>query len=466
MVGRFVHHQNVRFLHHQLTEQHTAFFAAGEHFRRLFDVVLAEQQSAQDAAHRLFVIAFLFPLAHPLKYRQIVFEFIFVILGIVANLRVLGPFNGTVIRHQVADQGFQHCGFTHAVGTQNSDLLPHFQQQVEVFKQRAVVKAFCQRFHFQSVTEQLLILLKANERVLTAGRFHFVQLNFVNLTGARGRLARFRGVGAKAAHERLQVGNLRFFLGVIRQQTFARLGRRGHIFIVVARVNAQLAVIQIRHVGTNHVQEVTVVRNDDHGAVAIVEGLLQPADGIDVQVVRRFIKQQDIRVGEQRLRQQHAQLPAGSHFAHRAVMLFNRDTDAEQQFAGARFGGVAVHLAVQHFKVSHLVTVFFAHLRQGVDAIALLLHFPQLAVAHNDRIQHAELFKRKLILAQLTDTLIRVEGDVAQRRLKIAAEDLHKGGLAATVGANQAVTIAAAKFDGNIFEQRLTAELHGDVAGY
>ena len=87
-------------------------------------------------------------------------------------------------------------------------------------------------------------------------------------------------------------------------------------------------------------------------------------------------------------------------------------------------------------------------------------------MAHNDRIQHAELFKRKLILAQLTDTLIRVEGDVAQRRLKIAAEDLHKGGLAATVGANQAVTIAAAKFDGNIFEQRLTAELHGDVAGY
>ena len=154
-----------------------------------------------------------------------------------------------------------------------------------------------------------------------------------------------------------------------------------------------------------------------------LRGLLQPADGVDVQVVRRFIKQQNVRVREQRLRQQHAQLPAGSDFAHRAVMLFNRDADAEQQFAGARFSGVAVHLAVQHFQVSHFVAIFFAHLRQGVDTIALLLHFPQLAVAHNDRIQHAELFKRKLILTQLTDTLVRIEGG----RCPASAQDRRRG---------------------------------------
>ncbi|MNC39243.1 hypothetical protein D3C75_878920 [compost metagenome] len=94
----------------------------------------------------------------------------------------------------------------------------------------------------------------------------------------------------------MQVSNLRFFLGVIRQQTFTNLCCRRHVFIVVAWINAQFAVVQVRHVRTNHVQEVTVVRNDDHGAVTFVENRFQPTNGVDVEVVRRFIEQQDIRV--------------------------------------------------------------------------------------------------------------------------------------------------------------------------
>ncbi len=207
------------------------------------------------------------------------------------------------------------------------------------------------------------------------------------------------------------------------------------------------------------------MRDDDHGAVTLVQHLLQPANGIDIQVVGRFIEQENVRIGEQRLGQQHTQLPAGSHFAHRAVMLLYRNTDAEQQLTRTRLGGVAVHLAVQHFEIGHFIAVLFAHLGQAVDAIALLLHFPQFAVTHDHRVEHAELFKGELILTQLTDTLVRVEGDVTQRRLKVAAEDLHKGGFSATVRPNQAVTIAAAKLDGDIFKQRLTAKLHGDVAG-
>jgi hypothetical protein len=37
-------------------------------------------------------------------------------------------------------------------------------------------------FHLPGVTEQLLVLLEADERVLTAGGFTSFQLDFVNLT--------------------------------------------------------------------------------------------------------------------------------------------------------------------------------------------------------------------------------------------------------------------------------------------
>ena len=217
--------------------------------------------------------------------------------------------------------------------------------------------------------------------------------------------------------------------------------------------------------GTNHVKEVTVVRNDNHGAITLVQHLLQPANGIDVQVVGRFVEQENVRVGKQRLRQQHTQLPAGCNFAHRAVVLLYWNTHAKQQFTGASFRRVTVHFAVFHFQIGYFIAIFFAHFRQSIDAVALLLHFPQLFMPHDHRIQHGVLFKGKLILTQFTNALIWIDRNVAQRRLKVAAEDLHKGGFTTTVGANQAVTVAAAKFDGNVFKQRLTAELHGDVTG-
>ncbi len=409
VVGRFIHNQDIRFLHHQFTEQHASFFTTGEHFRRFLDIVLAEQQTTKEATYYLLIIAFLFPLTHPFENSQIVFELVFMILGVVTDLGVFRPLNGTVVRLQIANQRFQHGGFTHAVGTNNGNLLPYFQQQVEVFKQRTFIKTFRQRFDFQRVTEQFLILFEADERVLTAGRFHFVELNLINLTRTRSRLSRFRCVGAKAADEGLQIGNLCFLLGVIGQQTFTRLGCRRHVFVVVTRINTQFAVVQIRHVRTDHVQEVTVVRNDDHGAVTLVQRLLQPADSVDIQVVRWFVEQQNVRVREQRLRQKHTQLPAGRDFAHRAVMLFYRNAYAQQQFTRTRFRRVAVHFAILNFEVSHFIAVFFAHLGQAVDTVAFLLHFPQFSMTHNNGVKHGELFKGELILTQLTDALVRIE---------------------------------------------------------
>ena len=73
------------------------------------------------------------------------------------------------------------------------------------------------------------------------------------------------------------------------------------------------------------------------------------------------------------------------------------------------------------------------------------------------------ILEGKLVLAQFAHALVGIEHDVAGGRLQIAAEDFHEGGLAAAVGADQAVAVAIAEFDGNVFEQRLGAELHGNI---
>src|SRR5690606_31734105 len=178
-----------------------------------------------------------------------------------------------------------------------------------------------------------------------------VDLDLLNLLGAAGSLLGLGGVGREARYELLQFGNLGFLLGVLALLAFTRLGAGDHKVVVGARVNLDIAVVDIGHVGTHGVQEVTIVRNNDHRALHVIDDVFQPTNGVDVQVVGRFVEQQDVRIGEQRLRQQHPQFPAGCHFAHRAVVQFTGNTGTQQQFAGTGFSGVAVQFSEFAFQL-------------------------------------------------------------------------------------------------------------------
>ena len=56
------------------------------------------------------------------------------------------------------------------------------------------------------------------------------------------------------------------------------------------------------------VQEITVVAYDDNGVVKVDQKLFKPDDGIEIQMVRRLVKKQNVGVAEQSLRKQHLNL--------------------------------------------------------------------------------------------------------------------------------------------------------------
>ena len=207
------------------------------------------------------------------------------------------------------------------------------------------------------------------------------------------------------------------------------------------------------------------MRDDDHGAVARVEHFLEPADGVDVEVVGRFVEQQDVGIGKQRLGEQHAQFPTGGDGTHRAAVLFSRNARAEQQFAGTRLGGVTVKFGEARFEIGGAHVIFFAGVGVGIDGIAVDHGLPHISVAHEHHVEHAHLFKTKLVLAQFAQTFVLVEHDVAATRIEVAAQNFHEGRLAAAVRTDQAVAVAIAEFDRDVFKKRLGAELHGDISG-
>jgi hypothetical protein len=86
-------------------------------------------------------------------------------------------------------------------------------------------------------------------------------------------------------------------------------------------------------------------------------------------------------------------------------------------------------------------------------------------MAHHHHVEDANVLKSELILAQATKALVLVAYHGTRTGLQFATEDFHEGRFAATVGADEPIAIAVAEFDRYVFEQRLRAELHGDVGG-
>ena len=67
------------------------------------------------------------------------------------------------------------------------------------------------------------------------------------------------------------------------------------------------------------------MRDRDHHPVVGIQKSLQPVDRIQVQVVRRLIQQQRLRMPEQGLRQQYPDFLSALQFAHLAGMRFVRN---------------------------------------------------------------------------------------------------------------------------------------------
>ena len=213
------------------------------------------------------------------------------------------------------------------------------------------------------------------------------------------------------------------------------------------------------------IQEVPIVADDHHGRVIVVERAFEPADGIDIQIVGRFIQQQHVRSREQRLRQQHAQLEAGGHFAHRPVVPRFVNTGVGEDAAGPGLGIVAAVFGEHPFEFGGLHVVVVGGIGIGVDAVALLHRRPQLRVAAHDHVEHALILVAELILIQFAEPHSGLQHDIAGAGLEIASQHLHERGFAGTVGADEPVAIAVGELDRDLLEERLGAELNGDVGG-
>ena len=130
----------------------------------------------------------------------------------------------------------------------------------------------------------------------------FRQLDFFDLVERLHTALHLRGLGGvrgKPVDEPLLLGQHRLLPG-IRGLTIGLTNRLlAFVVFVVAGVDGDLAVVDFGNPGDDAVHELAVVGGHEQGGRQALEETLEPDDRFDVEVVGRFVHQQDVWPAEQ-----------------------------------------------------------------------------------------------------------------------------------------------------------------------
>jgi hypothetical protein len=144
---------------------------------------------------------------------------------------------------------------------------------------------------------------------------------------------------------------------------------------VVAAVARQLAILEVQRHGGHRVEKLAVVTDHDHRAFVALEPAFQPDQRIEIEVVGRFVEQQEIGRTHQRACQLQAHPPAAGEAVDRIVQFGGLETEAEDQRLGARLRIVRAGVVQGHVGVGQAfaVAVGFgqAHFRLGGEQRAV-----------------------------------------------------------------------------------------------
>jgi hypothetical protein len=200
------------------------------------------------------------------------------------------------------------------------------------------------------------------------------------------------GVRTGTGDELLDVLDLVLLLGVRLHLVRLVLRLRAHVRRVVAAVVHELLVVrQVHDVGADRVHEVGRVRREDENVVVRREVRLEPHDGLEVQVVRRLVEQQQVRLDEEGTRKRHAHAPATGQVLGRLV--HHRLGEAETVQNGTGLGLERRRVELLELLVLELEAHLVDLVGDGHD-LDLLFETRHLLLGRLDAVLEAVLLRR------------------------------------------------------------------------
>ncbi len=229
-----------------------------------------------------------------------------------------------------------------------------------------------------------------------------------------------------------------------------------------------MPAIEFQDPARNVVQEIAVVRHGDHRARVFLEKPLQPGNRFGVEVIRRFVEQQHVRLRQQQPAQRDAAALAARQLGDvripgRQAQRVRRDLEFAVQFPAASgvdrvlqfalFLEQRIHLLVIHrFRESH------------ADVVEAVQQCLDVGDAFLDVAPNVFACIQFRFLRQVTDVNARLRPGFTVELLVDARHDAQQGRLAGAVQAQHADLGAGEEAQGDVFDDQSLRRHHlGDA---
>ena len=202
--------------------------------------------------------------------------------------------------------------------------------------------------------------------------------------------------------------------------------------------------------------------NKDQGSAKVFQELFQPLDGFHVQVVSGLVQQQDVRVLYQSTGQQYAPLHAAGKAGERHVTIQIELGKHGVHPLGQLPGTAGLDLGAQLFEAGQYLVVPVAQMVYQLGVFAEQGALLPQPFGHHE--VHAVLLVIGHFLFQPGHTQPLGLLDLAVIGLNFFGYDLHQGGLARPVTADQTQALTHVDGQVDVVQQRLLAIAELNVA--
>ena len=156
------------------------------------------------------------------------------------------------------------------------------------------------------------------------------------------RLLGLGGLSAEAVDIALQMRNA-LLLAFVHRLLLRETGSALHFErAVVTGVLKHRLLFDMDNFVDDRIEKIAIVGDQDQRPCVTLKPFFEPDDGIEVEVVSRFIEQQQIGAANQRLGEVKAHTPAAGKIADRPLQLFVAESQTVQQAGSARTDGPGV----------------------------------------------------------------------------------------------------------------------------
>mmetsp|Transcript_1566 Transcript_1566/g.4302 ORF Transcript_1566/g.4302 Transcript_1566/m.4302 type:complete len:278 (+) Transcript_1566:655-1488(+) len=248
---------------------------------------------------------------------------------------------------QRAVEELQECRLSCAVRSHDGNARVAIDAKVQVLiedpvfrvAERSVDHRDARRWQLSSRWE---VQLQVRVIVIHAHRF-LLQLG-QHLHAALRLLRHLFVAAAEPRNELLQMRDLPLLLGGYGLGVRAVLGTHPEEGVVVAAIINKSFSVEEDRVRRALVEEGPVMRHNDHRLLPIPQELLEPGHSMHVQVVRRLVEQQQVRLHEKGLGQGDAHAPAAAELLRGPLLVLARETQACEDHCRARLRIIAAEV--------------------------------------------------------------------------------------------------------------------------